>query len=112
MSYSFPCASVSGLTTAQKREAIAALREAIKADTIAKREAKALQREARAAAKADKIATAIAKAEARLQKLLSKAVGPVGAKAKKASKRAGKVKSFSPAEIAEANAIAAKLQSK
>jgi hypothetical protein len=42
------------------------------------------------AAKATKVETAIAKAQARLQKLMSKQVGAVGAKAVKAAKRPSK----------------------
>ena len=81
--YTFPCASVNGLTTNQKRAAIAALRVSLIAD--------------REQAKANKIADAeqkraiaIVKAEARLAKLISKQVGAVGAKAIKANKRPSK----------------------
>lgn len=88
--FTFACASVNGLTTAQKRETIKALRESIKADVIAKREAKAANAAAKAEAKAAKVAAAIAKAEARLQKLLSKQVGAVGSKARKAARRPSK----------------------
>ena len=97
--YTFPCASVNGLTTAQKRAAIAALRASLVAD--------------REAAKANKIATAeakraaaIAKAQARLEKLLSKSVGAVGTKAVKANKRPSKGVVFG----AEANALAEKIK--
>jgi DNA-binding protein H-NS len=89
---------------------IASLAVQVKAEAIAKREAKALDREAKAAARETKIAASIAKAEARLQKLLEKKVGAVGAKAVKANKRAGSVKSYNPEEIAEANAIAARIK--
>lgn len=81
--YAFPCATVNGLTTTQKRAAIAALRASLAAD--------------REQAKASKLATAIAKraiaitkAEARLQKLLAKQAAPVGSKAVKANKRPSK----------------------
>ena len=88
--FTFACASVNGLTTAQKRETIKALREALKADAVAKREARAAAKIDREAKRASKVAAAIAKAEARLQKLLSKQVGPVGSKARKAAKRPSK----------------------
>lgn len=88
--FTFACATVNGLTTNQKRETIRALREALKADIIAKREARAAAKAEREALKASKMQAAIAKAEARLQKLLAKAVGPVGAKARKAAKRPSK----------------------
>jgi len=88
--FTFPCASVNGLTTNQKREAIAALKASLKADTLFKREARIAAKAEREALKASKVAAAIAKAEARLQKLLAKAVGPVGAKARKAAKRPSK----------------------
>ena len=48
--FTFACSSVEGLTLAQKRATIAALRESIKQDVILKRAAKAT-------AKADKAAT-------------------------------------------------------
>ena len=93
--YIFPCASVNGLTTGQKRAAIAALR----ASLIADREQAAATRIAAAEAKR---AAAIVRAEARLAKLLSKSVGAVGAKAVKANKRPSKGVTFG----AEANALA------
>jgi len=93
--YTFPCASVNGLTTGQKRAAIAALRASI----IADREQAAATKIAAAEAKR---AAAIVKAEARLAKLLSKSVGAVGAKAVKANKRPSKGVTFG----AEANALA------
>jgi hypothetical protein len=52
--------------------------------------------------------SAIAKAQARLDKLMAKAVGPVGHKAAKASKRPSKVVTYG----AEDNAIAAALVAK
>jgi len=97
--YIFPCASVNGLTTNQKRAAIAALRASLVAD----RENAAA---AKIAAAELKRATAIAKAEARLAKLLAKSVGPVGAKAVKANKRPSKGVTFG----AEANDLAAKIK--
>ena len=97
--YTFPCASVNGLTTNQKRAAIAALRASLVAD----RENAAA---AKIAAAELKRATAIAKAEARLAKLLAKSVGPVGAKAVKANKRPSKGVTYG----AEANDLAAKIK--
>ena len=60
----------------------------------------------KAAAKALKQEQAIAKAQARLQKLLEKQAGPVGAKAIKANKRPSKVVTYG----AEANALADKIK--
>lgn len=97
--YTFPCASVNGLTTAQKRAAIAALRASLVADREQAAAAKIAAAEAKRAA-------AIEKAEARLAKLLAKAVGPVGTKAVKANKRPSKVITFG----AEANALAEKIK--
>lgn len=88
--YQFPCVSPAGLTTAQKREAIRVLREAIQNDMFQKRVEKQSIARAKERAKESKIADAIAKVEARLQKLLSKQSKPVGAKAIKASKRPSK----------------------
>lgn len=96
--FTFPCASVNGLTLDQKRAAIAALRASIKAER-ADRKAGAAQRKAdREAAKAAKAEAreqkrlaAIAKAQARLQKLLDKQ-NPVGTAARKAAKKPGAVK--------------------
>jgi hypothetical protein len=97
--YTFPCASVNGLTLNQKREAIAALRASIKADRANRSAATAQKRADREAAKLAKAAAAvvkreaaIAKAQARLQKLLDKQSAPVGTKAIKANKKPGAVK--------------------
>ena len=77
------------------RVKVQAEREAAKADKLAAAEAKR--------------AAAIAKAEARLAKLLSKQVGAVGTKAKKAAKRPSKaVVTYG----AEDNAIAAAIMAK
>jgi len=54
----------------------------------------------------EKRLAAIAKAQARLDKLLAKSVGPVGAKAVKANKRPSKGVTFG----AEANDLAAKIK--
>jgi hypothetical protein len=113
--FTFPCASVNGLTTNQKREAIAALRASIKADRDYKRAAAAQKRlaninakAAKAEARAEKRASAIEKAKARLQKLLDKQ-NPVGTAARKANKKPSAVKI---SVGAEANAIAAALVAK
>ena len=71
------------LALAEARQALAT-QKALVAELSAKAKAE------RSAAKATKVETAIAKAQARLQKLMSKQVGPVGAKASKAAKRPSK----------------------
>ena len=106
--YTFPCASVNGLTTGQKRAAIAALRASLVADRLSAKETKAANAAAKAAAAEAKRAAAIAKAEARLAKLLAKQVGAVGAKAVKANKRPSKGVVFG----AEDNAIAAAIMAR
>jgi dsRNA-specific ribonuclease len=109
--FTFPCASVNGLTTNQKREAIKALRASLLADREASKTSKVIKAQLKQEAAALKHATAVAKAEARLQKLLSKSVGAVGAKAVKANKRPSKASVYT-AEALEANAIAAALVAK
>jgi hypothetical protein len=111
----FACGSVNGLTLNQKRETVKALRAAIAEEVIQRRfakigaaEEKAQARLAKAETAEQKRVAAIAKAQARLDKLLSKAVGPVGHKATKASKRPSKVVTYG----AEANEIAAALVAK
>jgi hypothetical protein len=96
--YTFPCASVNGLTTNQKRAAIAALRASLIADRETAKDAKI-------AAATAKREAAIAKAQARLEKLLSKSV-VTGSKAVKANKRPSKGVVFG----AEANDLAAKIK--
>jgi len=116
----FPCASVNGLTLNQKREAVKALRASISADVAFRRDAKVsakIEKQALRAAKAQlaevKMAERIAKATARLEalqaKAIAKALGPVGTKAVKANRKAGKV---TISEGAEANAIADALRAK
>ena len=104
--YTFPCASVNGLTLNQKRDAVAALKAAIKAEVDMRKAIKADAAIAKAAAAEAKRAAAIAKAEARLAKLLAKSVGPVGAKAVKANRRPSKAVTYG----AEANDLAAKIK--
>jgi hypothetical protein len=107
--FTFACASVNGLTLAQKRETITALRESIKVEVaarkIAKADAKATKaaaRQARVIAREAKMADKIAKAEARLialqtkndarlQKLADLKAKPVGIKAVKANRKPSKV---------------------
>ena len=111
----FACHSVNGLTLNQKRETVKALRASIAEEVLQRRLSKQVAAEEKAAARVAKAQTAeqkriaaIAKAQARLDKLLSKAVGPVGHKATKASKRPSKVVTYG----AEDNAIAAALVAK
>jgi len=120
--FTFACASVEGLTLAQKRATVKALQESIKRDVmlnrIAKRNAaeeKAVAKAAKEQAKVEKAAAAeaklaakIAKAQERLQKMLDKASAPVGAKAIKANRKPGKVTTYG----AEDNAIAAAIMAK
>jgi hypothetical protein len=106
--YTFPCASVNGLTTNQKRAAIAALRASLIADRANAKASKIATAEAKAAARREREATAIAKAQLKLQKLLDKQTGLVGVKALKANRKSGKVTTTG----AEDNAIAAALVAK
>jgi multidrug efflux pump subunit AcrA (membrane-fusion protein) len=99
--YFFPCASVNGLTTGQKKAAIAALRASLVADRANAKAAKAAAAEAKAAAATAKREAAIAKAQARLEKLLAKSI-VTGSKAVKANKRPSKGVTYG----AEANALA------
>ena len=59
--YTFPCASVNGLTSNQKRAAIAALRASLRAD-------REIKRDLAAAKRAERIAAQVAKTETREQK--------------------------------------------
>ena len=104
----FACASVNGLTLNQKRETIKALRESIKAEVAEKRSHRLIVKAEKAGARAAKKAARIAKLEEKLANLKN----PVGTKARKAAKKPGAVKVFSPDEIAEANAISAKFAKK
>ncbi|NBX50956.1 hypothetical protein EBT25_13745 [bacterium] len=94
--YVFPCASTQGLTLAQKREAVKALRASISEELAVRKMlradakvAKAAAKAAKAAARAQKKADRIAKMEAKLAALKST---PVGAKAIKANRKPSKVK--------------------
>ena len=93
--FTFACDSVNGLTLAQKRETVKALRAAIKVDVANRKAAraaakveKAAAKEVKAAARAEKKAAKIAKLEARLADLKN----PVGIKAMKANRKPSAVK--------------------
>ena len=84
--YTFPCATVNGLTLNQKREAVKALKAAI-AETVAyRRQEKLATKVYKAAKAAERREAAIAKAQARLDRLMAKA-NPVGAKAIQANRK-------------------------
>jgi hypothetical protein len=106
--FTFACASIEGLTLNQKRETLAALKVSIKEDIASRKFARMLNAEAKRHAAVTKREQAIAKAEARLQKLLAKQVGAVGAKAVKANRKPSKVVTYG----AEANEIAAAIMAK
>ena len=82
------------------------LAAAVKEEKLDAKISKIAARQAKAEAAEAKRAAAIAKAQARLEKLLSKQVGAVGAKAVKANKRPSKGVVFG----AEANELAAKIK--
>ena len=106
--FTFACASIEGLTLNQKRETLAALKASIKLEVETKKALRALAADAKLKAAAEKREAAIAKAQARLEKLLAKQVGAVGAKAVKANKRPSKGVVFG----AEDNAIAAAIMAR
>ena len=102
----FCSADLSTLTTAAKRDLIAQLKASIKSDIankIANRESEKL---AKATAREAKKAERILKLEAKIEALKN----PVGTKAIKANRKGSQVKIFNAEEIAECNAIAARLQ--
>jgi hypothetical protein len=130
--FTFACSSIEGLTLAQKRETITALKASVKFEVALNRDYKRIQkemreqdRETRAQARAQKQLAAadkrvlaelklqdkIAKAQLRLQKLQDKKAKPVGSKAIKANRKASKV-TVLQIEAQEANAIAAKFAAK
>jgi microcystin-dependent protein len=106
--FTFACGSVEGLTLNQKRETLAALKASIKQEVANRKALRALAADAKRFAAVAKRDEQIAKAEARLQKLLAKQVGAVGAKAVKANKKPSKVVTYG----AEANDIAAAIMAK
>lgn len=116
--FTFACGSIEGLTLAQKRETITALKASIKLEVALNRDYKRIQkemreqdRETKAKAAAQKLQDRIEKAQLRLQKLQDKKAKPVGSKAIKANRKASKV-TVLQAEAQEANAIAAKFAAK
>ena len=114
--FTFACGSVEGLTLAQKRETIKALRDSIKAEVASRKslrilasEAKQQERAAKALARDAKKAERIAKLEAKIAALKN----PVGTKAVKANRKPGAVKITKfQAEAREANEIALKIAAK
>lgn len=92
--YTFPCASVNGLTLNQKREAVKFLRAAIKEEAIIRKQVRADAKAAKIAARAEKVAAREAKKAERIAKLeakLSALKNPVGTAARKAAKKPSKV---------------------
>ena len=106
--FTFACGSVEGLTLAQKRETLVALKASIKQEVETRKALRALSADAKRLAAVAKRDEQIAKAEARLQKLLAKQVGAVGVKALKANRKPSKVVTYG----AEANAIASAIMAK
>ena len=102
--FKFACASIEGLTLAQKRETLKALRASISADLADRRASKIFAKDAKLAEREAKKALRIAKLQAKLDALTN----PVGAKAIKANKKPGKVTTYG----AEDNAIAAAIMAK
>ena len=88
--YTFPCASVGGLTYSQMLTTIAELKLAVKREKAFRAAAKETKAAERLVAAEARRAAAIVRAEVRLAKLLAKQVGPVGAKAIKANRRPSK----------------------
>ena len=92
--YTFPCASVNGLTLNQKREALKALRVAIKEEATIRKALRADAKAAKVAAKAAKAAERDAKKAAKIAALEAKLTAlrnPVGTAAKKAARKPSKV---------------------
>lgn len=92
--YTFPCASVNGLTLTQKREAVKALRAAIKEEAIIRKAVRADAKAAKIAARAEKATARAAKKAAKIAALEAKLASlknPVGIKAVKAAKKPSKV---------------------
>ena len=88
--YTFPCASVNGLTLNQKREAVKFLRAAIKEEAAIRKAVRADAKAAKIAARAEKAAARAAKKAERIAKLEAKLAAmknPVGTAAKKAAKK-------------------------
>ena len=91
--YVFPCASTQGMTLAQKREAVKALRASIKEESTVRKMAREDAKKQKAAAQAAKKAAAFFKRAERIKKMEAKLAAlknPVGAAAKKAAKKPSK----------------------
>ena len=106
--FTFACGSVEGLTLAQKRETLAALKASIKLEVQTKKALRALAADAKRLAAVAKRDAQIEKAEARLRKLLEKQVGAVGSKAIKANKKPSKGVTYGAEDNAIASAIMAR----
>ena len=90
------------------KERAAFLVAQVKQEKLDAKLAKSEARRAKAEAAASRRAAAIAKAQARLDKLLAKQVGAVGAKATKANRKPSKVVTYGAEDNAIASAIMAK----
>lgn len=92
--YTFPCASVNGLTLTQKREAVKYLRMAIREEAIIRKMVKETQKAEKIAAREAKKAAADAKKADRIAKLEAKLLAlktpKVGTAAVKANRRPSK----------------------
>jgi len=108
--FRFACDSIEGLTLAQKRETLKAIKAAISAEVARKREAKAELKAYKAETAEAKRQVAIGKARAKLEKLLNK-TQPVGRLAIKANKKPSKA-TVTTLDMLEANEIAKKFASK
>ena len=84
--YTFPCATVNGLTLNQQRAAVKALKAAIAESVAYRRQEKEAAKIYKARKATERREAAIAKAQARLDRLMAKA-NPVGAKAAKANRK-------------------------
>ena len=96
------------LSVREQKSMLASLRDVYAQARADLKAGKALLKADREAARAAKKAERIAKLQAKIDALTN----PVGTKARKANKKPGAVKVYNPEEIAEANAIAAKIQAK
>lgn len=93
-------------TLKAQKELVASLRAKVAAEREAKQAFLEKAKTFKENLKAERRAAAIVKTQARLQKLLEKQAGPVGAKAIKANKRPSKGVTYG----AEANALAATIK--
>ena len=102
----FCSADLGTLSTAAKRDLIAQLKASIKSDIATKIANRENEKATKAALRDAKKAERILKLEAKIEALKN----PVGTKARKAAKKPSAVKTFNAQEIAECNAIAARIQ--